>query len=779
MLLLLFKFSKSENPDVETLEETRNHPSLEKPSNAATLLDGRYEGKFVSPNVINLSKRHLSKDEISLLPKGLKFIPTPKHINKALIKEELETYGRKLRLMWHYRNEEQEITINPFKKKSKFNPKRKDTAIEIYLSRLEEEIFSLDKKLSYSNLTKEERQAIYSLRDDTSIIIKEADKGSGIVVWDREDYLTEARTQLKDKDVYQELKGNIVGPLEKIIKSVLRKVRNRKDISDETLDYFLVNNPKLGRFYLLPKIHKRLHNVPGRPVISNSGYYTENMSAFLEYHLKPIAQEIKSYIKDTNDFLRKLDPLPSLPEDIILCTIDVVGLYPNIPHEDGLVAMRKALDAREDKTVSTDSLIELVECVLKNNKFEHNTSFYKQLRGTAIGTKMAPPYAIIFMGDLEEKLLKDCDKKPLAWWRYIDDIFMLWQHGEKELEKFLEFLNCYHPTIKFTANYSRNKVNFLDVSVRKKDNQLVTDLYIKPTDTRQYLHASSCHVYHSKKSIPYSQALRLNRICSENSFYDKRCNELEVWLRERGYSDKLVRQQILKARKQKRKDLLDNMKDKINYYKLVFNITYHPNFSNLKDTMSFLHLLLTLDQEHQQVFHKVPIIGFRRAKSLKDILVRTKVSPVLKNEGSCGPCKKSRCEICEHIVSTDNFKSTTTHRTYCIRSPDLKCSSKKVVYLFTCKTCSKQYTGSTEDFRPRFNNYKCAHRNFLKRKKVKQESFNAHFGEVDHNGEEDWEVRLIDQTDNVEDLRKRESFWQHELETFQPNGLNEREVALF
>ena len=258
--------------------------------------------------------------------------------------------------MWHYRNEEREITINPFKKKSKFNPKRKDTAIEIYLRLFEEEIFSLHKKLSYSNLTKEERHAIYSLRDDTSIIIKEADKGSGIVVWDREDYLTEARTQIKDKDVYQKLKENILGPLEKIIKSVLRKVRNRKDISDETLDYFLVNNPKLGRFHLLPKIHKKLHNVPGRPVISNSGYYTENMSAFLKYHLKQIAQKIKSYIKDTSDLKRKLDALPSLPEDIIPCAIDVVGLYPNVPHEDGLVAMQKALDSREDKTVSTESL---------------------------------------------------------------------------------------------------------------------------------------------------------------------------------------------------------------------------------------------------------------------------------------------------------------------------------------------------------------------------------------------------------------------------------------
>ena len=66
------------------------------------------------------------------------------------------------------------------------------------------------------------------------------------MVWDRKDYLAQARTQLKDEDVYQELKGNIAGPLGKIIKSALRKVRNRKDMSDETLDYFLVNNPKVG-----------------------------------------------------------------------------------------------------------------------------------------------------------------------------------------------------------------------------------------------------------------------------------------------------------------------------------------------------------------------------------------------------------------------------------------------------------------------------------------------------------------------------------------------------
>ena len=88
------------------------------------------------------------------------------------------------------------------------------------------------------------------------------------------------------------------------MKKCLLEINKRGDISKETLHYFLVDNPRLGRFYMLPKIHKRLFDVPGRPVISNSGYFTENISAFVDYHLQPLARQVKSYIKDTNDFLR-------------------------------------------------------------------------------------------------------------------------------------------------------------------------------------------------------------------------------------------------------------------------------------------------------------------------------------------------------------------------------------------------------------------------------------------------------------------------------------------
>ena len=103
-------------------------------------------------------------------------------------------------------------------------------------------------------MEKRERNALYLLRDDPSFNMKEADKGSAVVVWDREDYLTEANGQLSDKDAYREVKADAEDLL-KDIKNVLRKIRNKGYINDETLDYFLVNKPKLGRFCLLSKIH--------------------------------------------------------------------------------------------------------------------------------------------------------------------------------------------------------------------------------------------------------------------------------------------------------------------------------------------------------------------------------------------------------------------------------------------------------------------------------------------------------------------------------------------
>ena len=93
--------------------------------------------------------------------------------------------------------------------------------------------------------------------------------------------------------------------------------------------------------------------------------------------------------------MRKIKELGQLPEGTILCTIDVVGLYPNIPHDEGLVFLKDFLDSRVDKQITTYTLIELAEPVLKSNIFEFSIKTYKKIRGTTNGIKFAPPYAVL------------------------------------------------------------------------------------------------------------------------------------------------------------------------------------------------------------------------------------------------------------------------------------------------------------------------------------------------------------------------------------------------
>ena len=244
-----------------------------------------------------------------------------------------------------------------------------------------------------------------------------------------------------------------------------------------------------------------------------------------------------------------------MPDGAILSTMDVVGLYPNIPHGEGLASLPRFLETRDNKQISRDTLTELAEVVLKNNIFEFDEKTFKQKRGTAIGTKFAPPYAILFMTDFEQKMLEKFEKKTMISWRYIDDIFFIWKHVEESLKIFIEQINIFHSTIKFTAEYSKEEVNFLDVNIKLIDGELKTDLFVKPTETHQFLDLTSCHPYHCKNGIPYSQALRLNRICLDNETFDRRCNDLEKWLMEIGYNEKTIKKQILSAREHSRNDL--------------------------------------------------------------------------------------------------------------------------------------------------------------------------------------------------------------------------------
>ena len=124
-------------------------------------------------------------------------------------------------------------------------------------------------------------------------------------------------------------------------------------------------------------------------------------------------------------------------------------MFFNIDNKLGLTAIRKALNARENKFPSTTCILEAVKICLKSNHSVFKENFFLQIHGTAMGPKNACSYADIAMGEIDLKAKFSRPIKPSLWWRYRDDVFDLWQQGLPVLHQFTDYINSLYPTIKF------------------------------------------------------------------------------------------------------------------------------------------------------------------------------------------------------------------------------------------------------------------------------------------------------------------------------------------
>ena len=481
-----------------------------------------------------MSNYKLNTHETTILKKGLNFIPTPAREHEARILHDFLLFERKLRLYHKLHKNEEDIETTDESSDEEDSPhkilrpskgwKPEDAECDPNIMKYKTcVIHDIESKLMRKakprfNTSKHERQAIITLRKNTDIVIKPADKGGAIVIMNKEDYIKEGERQLSNTTHYQKV-DNIKKLRQKFIKEVehsLRSLKSKEYINEDIFKILFRNNPRTSNLYLLPKIHKK--DNPGRPIINSVGSLTETISALVDEILRKYSKLAKSYIKDTGHFLQEIQQIPIQSGDI-LATVDVTALYTNIPHQDGIEKTRRFL-SRHGASQAEITLTEtLLGHILKKNYFQFNNEHYLQISGTAMGTRCAPNYAIIFMAELEEEFLATINKKPKIWRRFIDDIFMIWNHGELELTKLLEELNKFHPTIKFTEEHSEYGIPFLDTFTYIENNQLKTRVYHKPTDNKQYLHYTSCHPLQQKNAIPYGLLVRAKRICTKEEHF--------------------------------------------------------------------------------------------------------------------------------------------------------------------------------------------------------------------------------------------------------------------
>ena len=145
--------------------------------------------------------------------------------------------------------------------------------------------------------------------------------------------------------------------------------------------------------------------------------------------------------------------------------------------------------------------------------------------------------------DLETKFIEGQYLQPLVWLRYIDDIFIIWTHGEESLRKVLEELNDFNQYIRFTYEYIAENIPFLDLKVGSKDGKITTDLHVKPTECHQYLHFSSAHP--NQRSVVFSQ---MSRLCSNESEFELNKEKMRSWYVKREYPEILIDSEIPKVK---------------------------------------------------------------------------------------------------------------------------------------------------------------------------------------------------------------------------------------
>jgi hypothetical protein len=188
-----------------------------------------------------------------------------------------------------------------------------------------------------------------------------------------------------------------------------------------------------------------------------------------------------------------------------LISFDVVSLYTNIPHDLGISAITFWLENKRNivqDRFSKDFILETVKIILERNVFYFNGKFYRQKRGTAMGTKMAPTYATLVLGYLEhilyQQLLNSYGHEFASyvrenWKRFLDDCFIIWS-SDIPVEIFHTELNSLNDHIRFTINRSKIEMPFLDILICiSTNNNIITDIFSKDTDTHMYLNFRSSH----------------------------------------------------------------------------------------------------------------------------------------------------------------------------------------------------------------------------------------------------------------------------------------------
>ena len=455
-----------------------------------------------------------------------------------------------------------------------------------------------------------------------------------------------------------------------------------KKVNEKTIRNIIPNSSRTAELYGLPKNHKS--NIPLRPIVSACGDPLDKLTWFLERIVTQLLSLIPAHLQNTEQYLSTLNEKysDSLPPGSIIFTMDVQNLYGNIPIDEAIDAACDMIGAHKDKIdlfgLTLTDLKTLLQHCLKNNFVRFGDDYYKQTKGIAMGSRVAPPLAITFMHTIETLILSSPGDQPDLYLRYIDDIIGVWTHGAESLDKYHHFVNSFHPSLKFSLERTdpnqNSSVPFLDTLITvSPTGRYSTELYFKPMAAPIIIHFTSAQPIQVKLAVLHSELTRAKRTGSCDAAIERGIQKVTNIFLSNGYPMRLIKRAIFKLKhqtssKSQSQNRNDGEAEAITYISLPF----------IDDT-------LTRKINAKVRSSGLPIkIAWQKGPTVSSILVRSALTPP--------PCPSGNktCHACEAGV---RGKCTTTNVVY-----EIKCTE--------CKNQETNYIGETKrHFRLRFNEH--------------------------------------------------------------------------
>ena len=376
-----------------------------------------------------------------------------------------------------------------------------------------------------------------NLRDDKSIVISKPDKGRGVVILNKVDYITKTEEILQDATKFRSLSEDwfkCVLRLEDRLNRFLRTVKTK--LGDNVYNWLFASGSTPGILYGLPKVHKE--GCPIRPILSAIGTFNYNLAKFFVPILAPLTSN-KFTIKNSIDFTKEILNTKFSHSNFYMASFDVKSLFTNIPL---IETVQICVDQAKNLNLIPNDLTPLefetlLSLATKESVFIFNNQLYKQVDGVAMGSPLGPTLANAFLCYHETKWLDECplEFKPLVYNRYVDDCFLVFQE-KGHVDKFLNYLNSRHNHISFTVEHEvDNSLPFLDVRVTRSRDGFSTDVFRKDTYTGLGLNFNSFVPSSFKFNSIQTLLVRAFNICSSWISFDQEINRLKLYFTNNGY----------------------------------------------------------------------------------------------------------------------------------------------------------------------------------------------------------------------------------------------------